>query len=77
MNPYLKGLHLTLDNCIPHINEEGCKFQGSLLKIVELVGEWEILEEVNNLILLNGVPFMGYDILALRKLTEVEKLHRR
>ena len=66
-----------MDNWIPHINEEGCKFQGSLLKIVELVGEWEILEEVNNLILLNGVPFMGYDILALRKLTEVENLHRR
>ena len=35
------------------------------------------MEEVNKLILLKGVPCMGYDILALRKLTDLEKLPRR
>ena len=48
-----------------------------MLKIVELEGKWELVEEVNKLILLKRVPCMGYDIIALRKLTEVEKHPRR
>ena len=28
MNPYLKGLHLTLDRCRPHRAGDGCKLRG-------------------------------------------------
>ena len=70
INPYLKGLHLTLDTWIPHRDEEGRKIQGELLKIAEMERKWDSVKEVNKLILLERVPRMGDDLVVPGKLIE-------
>ena len=64
MNLYLKGIHLTLDSCIPYIDKYGWKLQGGDLKMAKLYGKLEGMEEVNKPNLVIGVPCLRGYLLA-------------
>ena len=56
MNPYFKGLHLTLDSWIPNRDKYEWQLKGEELKMDKLYGKWEGMEEVNKPNLVIGVP---------------------
>ena len=72
-NPYLKGSHLTMDIWIPYRDEEGWRMQGEELKMAEVEGKWEMIEEADKTTLVMGVTCLKYDLLSLRRLTEDQR----
>ena len=46
MNPYLKGLHLTLYSWIPYREQYGWQLRGEELNMAKLYGKWEGIEEI-------------------------------
>ena len=45
MNPYLKGLHLTLNSWRSFIEREGWRVQVEKINLAEMDGKWENVEE--------------------------------
>ena len=41
MNPYLKGVCLTIENWRPYRDDEGWRLRGEELKMSEVEGKWE------------------------------------
>ena len=70
MNPYFKGIYLTLDSWIPYIHKEGWKLRGGDLNIATLDGKWGGAEEVNKPNLVIGVPRLRGYLLVLGRLTK-------
>ena len=61
MNPYLRGIHLTLDSWIPYRDKYGWKLQWGELKMAKIYGKWEGMEEVNKPnIVIGGPRSRGY-----------------
>ena len=69
MTPYLKGVNLTLDIWIPYRDEEVWILQGETLKMAEVEGKWERIEEAEKPTLVMGFPHLKCDLLALGRLT--------
>ena len=72
MNPYLKGVHLTLDSWTPHRDRDGWKLRkcGGSLKIAEIESKWDGVEESDKPYLLKVVPWLGKKLDALERLTD-------
>ena len=69
-NHYLKGVHLTLEIWKPYRDEEGWRLQGEVLKIAEVEGKWENIEEVDKPTLVMRFPRLKCDLIALGRITE-------
>ena len=70
MTPYLKGVHLNMDSWRPYGDEEGWRTRGQELKIPEVEGNCEEIEEADKIILVMGVLHLNFDLLAIGRLTE-------
>ena len=68
VNPYFKGLHLTLDSWIQYRDKYGCQLWGEELNMAKLDGKWEDMEEVNKPNLVIGIPRLRGYLLATGRL---------
>ena len=70
MNPYLKGVHLTLKSWRQYRDEDLWRLRGEELNMAEVEGKWEGIEEADKPILVMGVPQLKLDSLDMRRLTK-------
>ena len=61
MNPYFKSLHLKLGIWMIYRDEEGWRLRGEELKMAEVEGKWEGIEEADKTILGMVVPRLKLD----------------